>query len=379
MKFNLKILKLKKHTAVIAITCFITFVISMYILFLISSADSHINEAQIKIKTLDFRIQSLLRFPPSPTKENIHAVKNDSKYMENEIFTLKTTLGNPYIKPLKKMLAVLNSPKKANASTKEKSSNLRTFLASWKDFYNKNQKNKPVSIDSFVVYLSNNQYSEEIIKNAIKAFHDSLQAESYMNIDLLLSDNFLLYALGAPLKISRIQCRKYIEETQSRINTELKRNKLLASSKKIILFSEFTTMPNDDQIPYINHYLWFYDDLIKKLISSKIETLVSYKKLNGLRGTKENNTIVLKYEIVVLSSLSSIRNLFNALQNSYNENRIYKIDALSFNKLVDNVEKLNPPGKQRKPTIEIILGRSNLVKAKIDLSYFIYNTPLVEL
>jgi hypothetical protein len=378
--------KIQKHLIIIYITGILTLIIFFTFFYLILTIENKNTTTKEKRKSLQHSLDKINKYKPTPTSDNISLIEGDTKYIKQQLFNLETELGNPYIIPLKTFIKTLK--KKENINNKPEKTEitlntLKNFLEKWNVYY---KKNTPATLDinlsekTFKAYVKSLGYSSIEYYKAVNSFTDTLQKESYGKIDDVLAKDYLLNSVGFPLKITRIQCKELIYKIEQKINSELNKSKIISSSQTFNLFDEFTSIPNDDQIPHIVNYLWFYQNLIKTIIDSEITSLHSRKKLNGLEGENKNNITVLKYKIKIIGSLDSIRALINKLQSSYINNRMYSIDFVSFTKAADEAKKLPIPQKhKRKLDIELIIGASNLIKAEINLSYFIYNKPLITL
>ena len=420
MKFKLKIkkLKLEKHLIIIFGIILVTLIISLYLFSLIFSTETKNADASVAARRLQSQLNSINKKKPTPNSNNISLITEDAVYMQEQLFELKTKLGNPYTTPLVNFIKTLTKNKKnelnsenlplvaetksnvavENKKIKSESDDtkdinesvnesnyliLNKFLTSWQNYYKKNEPDLQ-DIDSakiaFKEYIKSQGYSLEEYNAAFQAFRDTLHKETFEKIDNILTEDYLLNSIGFPLRITRIQCKELILKVQKRLNEKLYKNKIMSFSQTFILFDEFTAMPNDDQIPHIINYLWFYQDLIMKIIDSGIDSFPLRNKLNGLRGQVKDDMTVLKYEIEVIGTLESVRKLINEFQTSYKNNRLYSIDFVSFTKAIDDAENLPIPEKRkRKLNIEIVLGTSDLIKANIKLSYFIYSKPLIVL
>ena len=410
-KINLKKVKFEKHILIIFGMVFFTFIISLYIFSLILSNETKNVETSRQLRRTNSKLKTINRYSPTPTTKNIALVKKDVEYMELQLFDLNARLGNPYILPLVNFINTLDKnkqtapediqsaqdekiilpPKKADINqsgeksedllASENLSILYNFLISWQKYYKENKadiKDIDATKEIFISFIKNRGNTEKEYDNAFKVFQTTLQKESYKEINDVLAEDFLLNSIGFPMRISRIQCKELIKNVQNKIDNELHTSKIMSSSQIFTLFDEFTAMPNDDQIPYIINYLWFYQDLVKKIIDSEIESFPTHNKLNKLRGTTVGDITTLKYEIEVIGSLDSVRKLIDEFQSSYKNNRVYSIDFVSFKKAIDNAENLPIPQKRkRRLNIEVIIGTSELIKANIKISYYIYNKPLI--
>ncbi|MCF7791518.1 MAG: hypothetical protein K9L78_00105 [Victivallales bacterium] len=398
MKLNLKLnfikkIKIKKHYLIIGGILLLTLFICLYLLGLITLTEEENKKVAENIKRTGRRLKSINYYKPTPSSNNIDLINKDASFVRDKLFEMKTKFGNPYMKPLCEFVTSLkkNLSKKADVSNSndasedkiDKCKSLESFLKSWENYFKKHHPKKKTNSSNkatFSKFLQKSGYSSKDYDNALNMFTESLQRHSFTKISKVLAEDFFMNSIGFPLSITRIQCKELISQLEKRINQKLYENKIQSSSQKLILFDEFTTMPNNDQIPYIINYLWFYQDLVSKIINSNIESMPVHTKLNGLRGTKKGKFTVLRYEIEVIASLESIRSFINKLQKASENNRVYSVDYVSFVKAIDNATKLRPPAKRKRQLdIKIVIGTSKLIRSKIRISYYIYNKKLVKL
>ena len=418
----------------------ISLVISFILILLIYHTNNEKELTNTALENLKLKIWRLNNYRPSPTEKNINTIKEDLKYVNEETIKLEGHFGGIYNNALdafiesldrsttarteksqrelkaqldkkpetkspknkKKFTRLQNEPTKVNnklANYKKctKIELKQKFISNWKTFVEK-QKGKDEYLESSEVldkFRIFGKYSKDEFAKARNAFKDVFQQNTIEKITKLNLNDYILAALGLPLDLTRISCRKFVVNIQKTLDKKLKKAKIISPSENLRLFNEFTTIPNDDQISYIIKYCRLYEDLFSRMVKSKIETLVSYKKLNGLRGTKTGDFLILKYELHVISSLNAIRSFLNSLQNAYNNNKVYVIADIKMIKVLSNVDKLksyeefgiNPRQESvfKKEEIKqsddnqivIELGTSDLVKTSIKLDYIIYDKPII--
>ena len=68
-------------------------------------------------------------------------------------------------------------------------------------------------------------------------------------------NDYILNALGIPLYFPRV--KNMIFTIQDKINKILVVNKVAIPGNQLVFFSEITTVPTDEQIPYIINYCRF--------------------------------------------------------------------------------------------------------------------------
>ncbi len=407
----------------------LTLIVSLVLLYFIYDTNTERNSANSELTDLQRKIERLNYYRPSPTKENIEKIKADLKYTIAETSKLEEYFGEVYTKALNAFIIALEQPvttgsdktinqkevqtiantaqpEKNIAAGKSKQATItyelkQKFITSWKKFIEiqskKDESLEPSEVlDKFRIF---NKYSKEKFQSAKNIFSEIYKQSTLEKVTKNNIDDYILAALGLPLGRTRIGCKKAVDDLQKTIEGELRKVKLLSQSEHLVLFNEFTTIPNDDQIPYIIKYCRLYEDLFTRIAKSNIETLVSYKKLNGLRGLKKDNFLIFKYELQIISSLKSARNFLNSLQSAYKDNRIYVIKDISLENISSKAEKLQPYKKEinsdktflktpsgtktdsqsNKKQVTILLGTSNLIKMNIKFDYIIFDKPLIKI
>ena len=376
----------------------ITTVVSLVLIFLIYQTNTEKDLTNNALENLKLKIWRLNNYRPSPTAKNITAIKENLKHVNEATTSLEEHFGGIYNNALNAFIESLN--RSAITDTKKNQKELKQkFISNWKTFVEK-QKGadeylEPSEVlDKFRIF---GKYSKNKFKQARNAFKNVFQQNTIEEVTNLNLNDYILAALGLPLELTRISCRKFVVNIQKKLDKKLKSAKIISPSENLRLFNEFTSIPNDDQIPYIIKYCRFYEDIFSRMVKSKIENLVSYKKLNGLRGAKKGEFLILKYEVNVTSSLKAIRDFLNSLQNAFNDNKIYVITDIKMIKMLSNVDKFNtyeefgPTNTNQENTlfkneeteqgnndqVVIELGTSDLVRTSIKLDYIIYDNPII--
>jgi len=407
---------IKQNLRIVTIVS-ITTVISVIMIYMIIDTNEKREVAIQNLDQLKSRIQRLNYSKPSPSKENIKKVESEISAVNEENSILKGYFGAVYSKAISFFIYKLHTfnlarierekneleqKYKNNKISQEDYTGLvssvdknikslehlskieqkHIFFKKWINFLKK-QKGKDEAIspmDLLESYRNENKFTKKQFNSAILTFKNKFQKDTVEIVNESNFSDYLMAALGVPLEFTRVRCKNFAISIQTILEKKLHAAKILQVSEQLKLFNEFTTVPNDDQIPFIIHYCRFYEDLFLRMIKSKIDTLVSYKKLNGLQGTTANGFLVFKYEVEFVSSLSSARDFFNSLQNAYTDNRIYIIKSMKLKKILDNADNLEPYKEGlSSDKITILLGSSDLVRSSIILEYVIYNQPLIKI
>ena len=420
--------KIIEKNRFLIVTSATTLIASLFLIFLIWQTNTQRNAANQALTDLRDKIQRLNYYRPSPTKKNIEKIRGNIEYIENETSKLEEYFGAIYNNALNAFIGVLEQAATTNPDKETEKKKTQTsivqpvplpiktnkkgeplnfgskqkFIASWKRFIEKQQELDESLEPSEVLdrFRTFNKYPKNKFKNAKDAFAKVYSQSSQEEIAENNLDDYILAALGLPLDLTRIGCKKFVDDIQKHIEEELRKAKLLSKSEHLVLFDEFTTIPNDDQIPYIIKYCRLYEDLFTRLVRANAETLISYKKLNGLRGVKSGNFLIFKYEIQMVLSLDSARKFLNSLQNAYENNRIYVIKDITLKNISSKVDNLQAYKESKGSDNKIIqkysfenedktrnnnnqvviqLGASNLISMKIKFDYIIYDKPLINI
>ncbi|MCP4177368.1 MAG: hypothetical protein GY756_06355 [bacterium] len=393
--------KFIKQNPLLSTVIIITIIIGCFLIYLILQINIGRAESNENLVHLKDKISRLNRRKPYPSDRNIRKIKSDIKELSEQIVKIKEIYGKFYSKALNVFIYKLNNYKiksliielsnttepkiKDNLNLKinqlkklTKVEQLNHFKKAWNKFI---KKQKDAEYDIPLNQLLNKfredqNYSENNFNNAKNEFRKQLQQETIEHITSENLDDYLLNALGIQLNFTRVRCKTFVLEMEKILNGMFKKANINIPSGSIKLFNEFRTVPNDDQIPYIIQYTRFIEDFFSRLIDSNVESIVSYKKLNGLKGTAVDNFTILKYELVIISPQKSLRNFINNLQEAYADNRIYKIDSLTLIKIDDEVNTIKPyyfNNSKSNKQVKILLGTSDLIKSTIQVEYIIYN------
>ena len=403
-----EIIKKNKFLFIILIIAILS---SLIFIYLIYSTNISRDKASEELNRIKRRVRILNNYKPSPTSDNLKMIQEDISHIHEETVELKRLFGFIYEKAITAFILELHSidikifeqqinefPDEAseNSSVQNdlKNKNLKgmteaeimkRFFDGWESFI-ESQKNLDIELHASDIinnYRNEKKYTEKDFDKAKEAFVDIYQEKIFEKLTSLNIDDYILEALGIPLNFTRVRCKQFVVEVQKEINNSLHKANITSPTKEVILFDEFSAVPNDDQISSIIKYTQLYEDLFKKIIDSKIDTLTSYKKLNGLRGQVIGDYTVIKYSVTVKSSLDSIRDFLNSLQSAYVDNRIYVIKNISLLKDIDQVKNINKAGKayngNTKNQVSILIGTSQYINAEIDFDYIIYNKPIMTL
>ena len=193
-------------------------------------------------------------------------------------------------------------------------------------------------------------------------------------------DDYILNALGIPLYFSRIKGKNMILGVQQEINNILAANNVALPEKQLVFFGEITTVPADDEIPYIVNYSRFLEDFYKRVAEAKIESIESYQKLNGLKGTEDKDFLIFRYKINIASSQESLRTFLNSLQNACKDNKVYVVRSISADLEEDLPEMPQySPGKTAELVnpAKTLPGISDTIKTSITVDYVIFKRKIL--
>lgn len=403
--------KFIKQNLILFIVACTTVFIFLIMLFFIFEANFEKAKADIQLDELKQKIEHLNAYKPYPSEKNIELIKKDIDTLKEKIFQLENIFGNIYAKPLsafiqqfkqhdiqslKKKLELLekeNIPnKKIIEETKKQLMALTAenniafeiyFLKAWKTYIeNKKKAKDQISLNKLLdEFIESQKYDAETFQKAKNIFIFEMKKQTSEPLNNEIINDYILNALGIPLYFSRVKGKTMVFTVQDEINKLLIANNVAIPENQLVLFSEITTIPTDEQIPYIINYCRFLEDLYKRLAKAKIESIESYNKINGLKGKENSNFLIFRYQIKVVTSQESLRNFLNSLQEAYKDNRIYVITSLSVSAMDDSSTNLPPyiPSKNSKQSqqIKILLGTSDMVKASITLDYIIFKKKIL--
>jgi len=258
------------------------------------------------------------------------------------------------------------------------------FINSWKVYIEEEKKTKQeLSVgDIFNNFRKYKKYTPEEFDLARNAFLIEFQKMTLEPLNKDTIDDYILASLGISLDFSRIRCKNISSDIESGLNRILTTNNVAVQGGKLTLFTEFASVPSDDEIPYIINYCRFLEDFFQRVAKSNIESIESYNKMNGIKGFEDSNFLIFEYKIDVITSMESLRTFLDNLQEAYKENRVYVVEAFSVSVLEDNVNNLppyNPKAQISNPAsqIKILLGTSDIVKASIVVNYVIFKKKIL--
>ncbi|HJO92223.1 MAG TPA: hypothetical protein QF753_02385 [Victivallales bacterium] len=393
--------KFLKQNPILSTVIITTAIIGCYLLFLIVQINLGRTESNENLTLLKDKINRLNRHRPYPSARNIIKINSDISTLSEQIEKIKEIYGAVYSKALNAFIhhlfntkiknLIIEESKATESKTKQdlslkinklkkltKTEQLINFKKAWTEYIEK-QKNAEYDIplnQLLEKFRLNQNYSLNNFNSAKIEFKEQLQQETIENINPNNIDEYLLNALGIPLIFTRVRCKTFVMEIEKTLNSMFKKANVNIPSGNIKLFNEFRTVPNDDQIPYIIQYSRFFEDFFSRLISSNVDSILAYRKLNGLKGTDIDQFTILKYELVIIAEQKSLRNFLNNLQEAYKSNRIYKIKSLALIKVDDEVETIKPyhsDNNKLNNKVKILLGTSELIKSTIQVEYIIYN------
>ena len=400
---------IKQNLNLFILTC-ATLCIFLGMLYLIIGVDSEMAEANMRIDEFKEKIERLNAYKPYPSGRNIEMIKDDIDIVQAKIFQLENVFGNIYAKPLsafiqqfkqhdtqalKDKLVTLekeNIPanKKIINKINKQLENLTVgndtdfeiyFLKKWKTYIeNKRKQKEQISLKELLNgFIESQKYDAKTFQSAKNVFMTEMQKQTLEPLSIKIIDDYILNALGVPLYFSRVKVKTMVVTVQDEINKLLAANNVTIIGNQLIFFSEITTVPTDEQIPYIINYCRFLEDFYKRLAKAKIDSVISYNKINGLKGTEDSNFLIFSYQINVVASQESLRTFLNSLQEAYKDNRIYVVKSLilsadnSLTTLSPYIPSKNPKQLQQ---IKILLGTSDMIKASITVNYIMFKKKL---
>ncbi len=402
---------IKQNLVLFIVVCIAIFIF-LGILYLIFEVVSERGEANEHLDEFKAKIEQLNAYKPYPSGKNIEMIKRDINTVNIKTFQLENIFGNIYAKPLSAFMQQLkqhdiqglkdkletlgekNIPANENIIkeinnqltilTVENNTDFEaSFLKAWKTYIeNKKKEKEQISLNELLNgFMVSQKYEAKIFQNAKNAFMAEMKKQTLEPLSADIIDDYILNALGIPLYFSRVKGKTMVSNVQDDINKLLAANNVAIVGNQILFFSEITTVPADEQIPYLINYCRFLEDFYKRLANAKIESIESYSKINGIKGTEDNNFLTFRYQINVVASQESLRNFLNSLQEAYKDNRIYVVKTLTLSALDDNSTSLPPyiPPKtsSQLPQIKILLGISDMIKASITVDYIMFKKKIL--
>jgi len=400
-----------KQNLVLFIFVCTTIFISLGMLYLIIEVNSERKEANTRLSEFKEKIEQLNAYTPYPSEKNIEMIKEDINTAKVKIFQLENVFGNIYAKPLSAFIQQfkqqgiqalkdkLGTLEKENLPTnkkiiKEINKQLTTltvgnntdfeiyFLKTWKTYIENTKKEKEqISLNELLNgYIESQKYEIKTFQTAKNAFMTEMQKQTLEPLSIEIINDYILNSLGIPLYFSRVKSKNMVFTVQDEINKLLDANNVAIMGNQLVFFSELTTVPTDEQVPYIINYSRFLEDFYKRLAKAKIKSIESYNKINGIKGIEDNDFLVFRYQINIVTSQESLRNFLNSLQVAYKDNRVYVVKSLTLSAIDDSSANLPPyiPPKIPKQLqqIKILLGTSDMVKALITVDYIMFKKKI---
>ncbi|MEI6054469.1 MAG: hypothetical protein WCR55_00305 [Lentisphaerota bacterium] len=387
--------------------------ISMILIYMIYDENSARLDSDLRLEELKEKISVLNSTSPYPSEKNIELITKDIRTLKLNTYKLEDVFGYVYAKPLlafmkslkKEDLEMLETKldeleKEGSSATLQRQNDIKTrlevlksmtdeelvydFINSWKVYIEEEKKTKQeLSVgDIFNNFRKYKKYTPEEFDLARNAFLIEFQKMTLEPLNKDTIDDYILASLGISLDFSRIRCKNIASDIESGLNRILTTNNVAVQGGKLTLFTEFASVPSDDEIPYIINYCRFLEDFFQRVAKSNIESIESYNKMNGIKGFEDSNFLIFEYKIDVITSMESLRTFLDNLQEAYKENRVYVVEAFSVSVLEDNVNNLppyNPKAQISNPAsqIKILLGTSDIVKASIVVNYVIFKKKIL--
>ncbi len=375
-----------KKNIVLVVILSISLLFFFVLAFLAYQEWSKVKKYQASLIELQANITKLNLERPYPVPENLVNIKNDTILLSEKLIEINCLFGNPYEKALNEFLRVLCEDDKASAK----------FCADWRDYFKKTYKRNE-SPEKILYSFLDETYPQEQdkIKKAMSAFMEVLRTRTVEPIDESNINEILLDALSVPRTSSPDACKVYIQNIEGALfkfaeSANFGNAILVDSESKIFKVYDQENLPPVDSIPQIIKHYKLIEDFLYRMKASGIESITVLNKLNGLEGARDGQYLIFSYQAELIGSSDSIRKLIENLQKAYEDNRMYIIKSLSFNKLLDEIKNqqeepvashANPTRKDVRPeqnsasnlkVANMILGLSDKLKVEIRFDYIIY-------
>lgn len=401
-----------KQNLILFIVACTTVIISLGMFYLLIRISYEREETRVRLSELREKIEQLNAYKPYPSKKNIELIKEDINTAKVKTFLLENIFGNIYTKPLSAFIQCfkqsdiqtlkekLEKLEKENIPTnktiiKEMNKQLAAltvgnnadyeayFIKTWKAYIeDKKKEEEQISLSEILSkFMESQKYDVKILQAAKYAFMTEMKKQTLEPLNIEVINDYILNALGIPLYFSKVKSKTMVITVQDEINRILAENNVSINGDQLVFFSEIVTVPTDDQITYIINYSRFLEDFYKRLATAKIESVESYKKINGIKGTEDDNFLIFRYQINVVASQEALRNFLSSLQKAYTDNRMYVVKTLTLLTMDDGSTDLPSYIPQKTSNqlqqIKILLGGTDMIKASITVDYIIFKKKIL--
>ncbi len=380
-----------KKNVLLTIVLAVAFILASGLLYMVFTEHSAMTKQMAQVEKIRLEIENLIKQSPAPVAENLEMIKADTEELKQKLKNVQGIFGKPYKVALQKFA------QEFGVTEEQLNAEFREFWANEA----RPGTNRYQLIIKFKKQLDRSKFSK-----AISLFAKQIQLQTVEPVDDSNIDDYLLVALGLPRTMSNVNCKTYmLSVMQPALSDNLIKANVLHDKVAKFSFGEFETrMPLSDNIPVILRHGMMLDDLLKRIMSSKIEQIDAINKLNGLNGELSKDYLKFRYSLTVMGTQGSLRAFVNSLQNAYKDNRVYIIKDISLEKVIDGVKEITDTGarpvqratpglasrrtQEEKTAIEEaekdkpywlksgyglpVIGESSLCKLVIEFEYVIY-------
>lgn len=393
-----------KKNIVLFIILFMAVIFALFLGFMVFTQHHKMTESMEKVRDIVSQIEQLNKQRPTPSKENLKRIEADVKEYEKKLQEVQNLFGHPYRKGLAEFAKVLGT-------------NEMKLINDFREYWLKQNDEKLSRYEILNNFFKDSD--KEKVKKAMEAFQTEIKKVSIVETSVVNPQDYLLAALGLPITMTDIECKRFMSEMQSKLEKYMlgnieekdgekikdiydkkKQEKFNAGVEKFTFGDFESRMPQVENIPIIIKQWLIIEDIVKRLVQSKIQKINMFSK-TSLYGSEAKGYMRYTYRLELVGTLDSLRSFTNSLIESYKENRIYLIKDISLNKVIDEgrllidgaieeVDYYNPkagmgeegaeqrefelskPVHKRKGYGKILLGINNLAKMSIEFEYIIY-------
>ncbi len=332
---------------------------SAIIAVLAISKNSDMSDALSKVSGLKKTAEKLDKEKLHPVIENVTLMENDIKKLNKKIDNVVSVYGNPNKMLLESYVKTLDSKLDAKAFKTE-------FLKVYKE------KEQIGSLKSFLTKYPNNEKALKLFNNSLlkrsaekKVYEEEFELD--VNNNKIIDEETVYLVILESLGIKRILpntvCSTYLNKVKTNLRLLLETADInMGTGVEEFAFAEYTdvNLPKKSESGMIAVHCGIIADLIFRIKESEIKSINSFEKINGLEGDETEKFQTLKYKLSLNGKLSNIRKFVNSLQNAYENNRVYIIKKLSFDKKIKNIAGL--AAVKAKATEQDTIFKNNMPK-----------------
>jgi len=369
-------MELIKKNIVLFVVLGVALVVSIVLGIFVYQASMMMQEHQGKLLVQKDKIKNLIEEKPSPLKDNLDAIKLDTEQLQLKVQEIHQIFGKPYRAAIQAFAAALQVSE-------------YVLYSEWRSAYN----NKNAETDEQVFLKFINQY-EEKIDSAINAFKSTIEKRTVENLNRPNIDQLIMEGLGLPRTMSAEACKTYMSDMELRLNNLMKSRDVGLGLP--IIFPESPSIFNvyGDNMPLREHlglilkHYSLLEDLAYRMKAAGIKKVNTLAR-SSFEGIESNGFLTFTYDMQIVSSTDSIRNLINNFLDAYKDNRIYIVRDIILKKVVDETKSIRlrevAPGEKGR-TVEmpsaanekaddygvVVIENSIDVVANIRVDYVIY-------